>query len=200
MCLVFSGWNKHRFPSTLQISLFSNKNLEGKSPDGPMLSKAEFVEKVRRSNQACHEGDFHGAIVLYGEALAVDPQNCILYSNRSAAYVKTQQYEEALDDAIQARLLNPKWPKVGKQRGSQRAAPPAPVSWLGFLAHWGKQPVPSPHHQQLNARATAGGTTLPLFLPQPLLNLGERDDGPACKSSPEGATSLLLLKRLDVHV
>jgi hypothetical protein len=50
--------------------------------------------------------------VLYNEALAVDPQNCILYSNRSAAYMKTQQYHKALDDAIKARLLNPKWPKV----------------------------------------------------------------------------------------
>ncbi|XP_072839265.2 tetratricopeptide repeat protein 28 isoform X2 [Pogona vitticeps] len=104
-------------PLLARISLFTSKNLEGKSPDGPMLSKAEFVEKVRRSNQACHEGDFHGAIVLYGEALAVDPQNCILYSNRSAAYIKTQQYEKALDDAIQARLLNPKWPKAYFRQG-----------------------------------------------------------------------------------
>lgn len=77
-----------------------------------MLSKAEFVEKVRQSNQACHEGDFHTAIALYNEALGVDPQNCILYSNRSAAYLKTHQYDKALDDAIKARLLNPKWPKV----------------------------------------------------------------------------------------
>lgn len=80
-----------------------------------MLSKAEFVEKVRQSNQACHEGDFHTAIVLYNEALGVDPQNCILYSNRSAAYMKIHQYDKALDDAIKARLLNPKWPKVRKE-------------------------------------------------------------------------------------
>ncbi|KAJ7309876.1 hypothetical protein JRQ81_007951, partial [Phrynocephalus forsythii] len=111
---------QHHHPRWLRrapVSLFSSKNLEGKSPDGPMLSKAEFVEKVRQSNQACHEGDFHGAIVLYSEALAVDPQNCILYSNRSAVYVKTQQYEKALDDAIQARLLNPKWPKAYFRQG-----------------------------------------------------------------------------------
>ncbi|XP_038619156.1 tetratricopeptide repeat protein 28 [Tachyglossus aculeatus] len=82
-----------------------------------MLSKAEFVEKVRQSNQACHDGDFHTAIVLYDEALGVDPQNCILYSNRSAAYMKTQQYDKALDDAIKARLLNPKWPKAYFRQG-----------------------------------------------------------------------------------
>ncbi|XP_030913276.1 tetratricopeptide repeat protein 28 isoform X1 [Geospiza fortis] len=82
-----------------------------------MLSKAEFVEKVRQSNQACHEGDFHTAIVLYNEALGVDPQNCILYSNRSAAYMKIHQYDKALDDAIKARLLNPKWPKAYFRQG-----------------------------------------------------------------------------------
>ncbi|EPY75319.1 serine/threonine-protein kinase Chk2 [Camelus ferus] len=96
----------------LQIPLFGAKTIGQRSPDGPVLSKAEFVEKVRQSNQACHDGDFHTAIVLYNEALAVDPQNCILYSNRSAAYMKIQQYDKALDDAIKARLLNPKWPKV----------------------------------------------------------------------------------------
>ncbi|KAB1255755.1 Tetratricopeptide repeat protein 28 [Camelus dromedarius] len=94
------------------IPLFGAKTIGQRSPDGPVLSKAEFVEKVRQSNQACHDGDFHTAIVLYNEALAVDPQNCILYSNRSAAYMKIQQYDKALDDAIKARLLNPKWPKV----------------------------------------------------------------------------------------
>ncbi|XP_059569295.1 tetratricopeptide repeat protein 28 isoform X3 [Alligator mississippiensis] len=82
-----------------------------------MLSKAEFVEKVRQSNQACHDGDFHTAIMLYNEALGVDPQNCILYSNRSAAYMKIQQYDKALDDAIKARLLNPKWPKAYFRQG-----------------------------------------------------------------------------------
>ncbi|MBN3271950.1 TTC28 protein, partial [Polyodon spathula] len=80
----------------------------------PSLSKAEFIEKVRQSNQACQKGDFHTAIRLYTEALEADPQNCILYSNRSAAYMKIQECERALEDAIKARLLNPKWPKVGQ--------------------------------------------------------------------------------------
>ncbi|XP_051018119.1 tetratricopeptide repeat protein 28-like [Acomys russatus] len=99
------------------IPLFGAKTIVQRSPDEPTLSKAEFVEKVRQSNQACHDGDFHTAIALYNEALAVDPQNCILYSNRSAAHMKTQQYQRALDDAIQARLLNPKWPKAYFRQG-----------------------------------------------------------------------------------
>uniref|UniRef100_A0A4W4DN67 Uncharacterized protein n=1 Tax=Electrophorus electricus TaxID=8005 RepID=A0A4W4DN67_ELEEL len=71
------------------------------------------MEKVRQSNEACQLGDFHAAVRLYGEALRADPQNCILYSNRSAAHLKLGHYQTALDDAVKARLLNPKWPKVG---------------------------------------------------------------------------------------
>lgn len=102
------------FPPPLQTSLLGSETFEGSPCPGPVLSKAEFVEKVRQSNQACHAGDFHKAIVLYSEALGVDPQNCILYSNRSAAYMKTQQFERALEDAIKARLMAPKWAKVGR--------------------------------------------------------------------------------------
>ncbi|XP_026121560.1 tetratricopeptide repeat protein 28-like [Carassius auratus] len=85
--------------------------------DGPGLSKAEFMEKVRQSNEACQLGDFQTAVKLYGEALRADPQNCILYSNRSAARLKLGQYQTALDDAVKARLLNPKWPKVSVWAG-----------------------------------------------------------------------------------
>uniref|UniRef100_A0A673K3A1 Tetratricopeptide repeat protein 28 n=1 Tax=Sinocyclocheilus rhinocerous TaxID=307959 RepID=A0A673K3A1_9TELE len=85
--------------------------------DGPGLSKAEFMEKVRQSNEACQLGDFQMAVKLYGEALRADPQNCILYSNRSAAHLKLGQYQIALDDAVKARLLNPKWPKAYFRQG-----------------------------------------------------------------------------------
>uniref|UniRef100_A0A672K671 Tetratricopeptide repeat protein 28-like n=1 Tax=Sinocyclocheilus grahami TaxID=75366 RepID=A0A672K671_SINGR len=75
------------------------------------------MEKVRQSNEACQLGDFQKAVKLYGEALRADPQNCILYSNRSAAHLKLGQYQTALDDAVKARLLNPKWPKVSVWAG-----------------------------------------------------------------------------------
>ncbi|XP_025764827.1 tetratricopeptide repeat protein 28 isoform X3 [Oreochromis niloticus] len=89
--------------------------LSGTGP--PALSKAEFLERVRRSNQACQQGEFELAVRLYSEALTADPQNCILYSNRSAAYLRLGQYSTALDDAIKARLINPKWPKAYFRQG-----------------------------------------------------------------------------------
>lgn len=76
------------------------------------LSKAEFMEKVQQSSEACQRGDFQTAVELYTEALQADPQSCILYSNRAAALFKLGRHREALDDASQACELNPKWPKV----------------------------------------------------------------------------------------
>uniref|UniRef100_A0A3B5MNP0 Uncharacterized protein n=1 Tax=Xiphophorus couchianus TaxID=32473 RepID=A0A3B5MNP0_9TELE len=70
------------------------------------------MEKVRQSNEACQRGDFQEAVCLYGDALQADPQNCILYSNRSAAFLKLGQHQAALEDAEKACGLNPKWPKV----------------------------------------------------------------------------------------
>lgn len=104
---------------SLQLSVFGavgrpTRRVSGDSGSRYGLSKAEFMEKVQQSNEACQRGDFQAAAHLYSEALQADPQNCILYSNRSAALLKLGQHQAALDDAEKARELNPKWPKVGK--------------------------------------------------------------------------------------
>ena len=53
---------------------------------GSEANKALFLEKVRQSNSACQAGDFDTAISLYSEAIAMDKNNHILYSNRSVIY------------------------------------------------------------------------------------------------------------------
>ncbi|KAI4816665.1 hypothetical protein KUCAC02_008981, partial [Chaenocephalus aceratus] len=65
-------------------------------PTSPGLSKAEFLDRVRRSNQACQQGEYALAVRLYSEALTADPQNCILFSNRSAAYLRLGEYQQPL--------------------------------------------------------------------------------------------------------
>ena len=75
-------------------------------------SKALFLEKVRQSNTACQNGDFETAVNLYTEAIALDRKNHILYSNRSAAYIKMGKFTKAYQDAVKAKELNPEWPKV----------------------------------------------------------------------------------------
>lgn len=102
----------------LQFSIFGSRTagrpIRCVGDDGARygLSKAEFMEKVQQSNEACQRGDFQAAVHLYSDALQVDSQNCILYSNRSAAFLKLGQHQAALEDAEKACELNPKWPKV----------------------------------------------------------------------------------------
>ena len=75
-------------------------------------SQALFMQKVRESSEAVNRRDFRAAIQSYTEAIALDSTNHILYTNRSAAFAKLQQYEKSLLDARKARELNPKWAKV----------------------------------------------------------------------------------------
>lgn len=74
-----------------------------------LLQAAEFKEK---GNKALQAGNTKDAIKNYSEAIKLDPSNHVFYSNRSAAYAKNKNYEEALLDAKKTVELNPNWPKV----------------------------------------------------------------------------------------
>ena len=76
------------------------------------VNRADFTEKVRLSNEACQHGDYNRAILLYTEALKLDANNYIIYSNRSAAYLKQGKFDLALEDACHAQKLCPGWPKA----------------------------------------------------------------------------------------
>ena len=45
-------------------------------------NRAAFTEKVKQSNDAIHKGEFDKAVLFYTEAIAMDPQNHVLFSNR----------------------------------------------------------------------------------------------------------------------
>lgn len=63
-------------------------------------------------NAALAAGNYDQAIALYTEAIALDPNNHVLYSNRSAAYAKQKKYQNALEDAEKTVAIKPDWPKV----------------------------------------------------------------------------------------
>ncbi len=62
-------------------------------------------------------------------AIAADPANHVLYSNRSAAHASMGSYGPALEDAKKTVELKPDWPKVGEGAHAGQAVPGGAVSW-----------------------------------------------------------------------
>lgn len=74
-----------------------------------------------KGNAALQNGRFDEAIKYYTEAIALDNNNHVLYSNRSAAYAKAKQYEKALEDAQKTISIKPDWGKGYSRMGSALA-------------------------------------------------------------------------------
>ncbi len=73
---------------------------------------AVFTSKVESAARACSIGDFNRALQLYDDAIIIDPNNHIIYSNRSAILCQLQRYTEAVHDAQRSLQINSTWPKV----------------------------------------------------------------------------------------
>lgn len=74
-----------------------------------------------KGNAALSDGNFDEAIQFYTQAIALDPNNHVLYSNRSAAHAKKGDYEASLEDANKTVALNPTWVKGYCRQGSTLA-------------------------------------------------------------------------------
>ena len=77
-------------------------------------SRQLSLEKSQLASHACKRGDFEEAGLLYTEAISLDPNNHVLYTNRSAVYLKTKQFDLAFEDGKKAAELQPNWQKVCK--------------------------------------------------------------------------------------
>lgn len=77
-----------------------------------------MLELKNRGNAELSAERYDEAIATYTEAIALDGENHVLFSNRSAAYAMTGKYEEALKDAEETIRVNPTWPKGYSRKGS----------------------------------------------------------------------------------
>ncbi|TFY59377.1 hypothetical protein EVJ58_g5817, partial [Rhodofomes roseus] len=71
-----------------------------------------------QGNKAFQAKDYDKAIDLFSQAIAIDPNNHVLFSNRSAAKAGKRQYSAALEDAEQCIKINPAWSKGYARKGA----------------------------------------------------------------------------------
>lgn len=74
-----------------------------------------------KGNTALNEGNFWDAIKHYSQAIEVDPNNHVLFSNRSAAHAKAGNYQDALKDAETTVELKSDWGKGYSRKGAALA-------------------------------------------------------------------------------
>jgi len=79
------------------------------------MSAAEFKDA---GNKALQAGNFDAAIEAYTKAIEINPNDHVFYSNRSAAYMKKEDYEKALDDGEKCISINPTWAKGYGRKGA----------------------------------------------------------------------------------
>ncbi|GLG95870.1 hypothetical protein R5R35_007893 [Gryllus longicercus] len=76
------------------------------------MDNAVQVQELKEKGNACVRGQNYAESILhYTEAIKLDPQNFSLYSNRSLAFLKMQQFYLAMEDAKQTIRLKPDWAK-----------------------------------------------------------------------------------------
>ncbi|CAK9194777.1 unnamed protein product [Sphagnum troendelagicum] len=75
-------------------------------------------EAKAKGNAAFSAGKFEEAVGYFAEAIALSPDNHVLYSNRSAAYASLHKYEDALKDAKKTVELKSNWAKGYSRLGA----------------------------------------------------------------------------------
>jgi len=82
-------------------------------------SPPSAAEEAKQAGTAAFKaGRFDDAVAHFTTAIEADPQSHVLFSNRSAAYAKLEQYKASLLDANQCIKLAPTWAKGHSRRGA----------------------------------------------------------------------------------
>ncbi|CAM9137280.1 unnamed protein product, partial [Ectocarpus fasciculatus] len=68
--------------------------------------KETAEDRKNTGNTLFKAGKFEESIAKYTEAVTINPNNPLFYTNRALAYSRTMQYGEAIGDAKKARLLD----------------------------------------------------------------------------------------------
>lgn len=76
------------------------------------MSREKLAEELKKKGNECfRNGQYQKAIEHYTEAVTSNPENALVYSNRSLAYSKLSDYPNALVDASKCVEIRPQWAK-----------------------------------------------------------------------------------------
>mgnify|MGYP000002747591 FL=1 len=81
-------------------------------------SPIEFNKLKEKANEFYCEGKYYDAVNIYSQLLEWEPENYMVLSNRSAAYIKLEKWNEALNDAVTSTKLKPDWGKAWGRLGA----------------------------------------------------------------------------------
>ncbi|KAI1105550.1 hypothetical protein F4804DRAFT_331137 [Jackrogersella minutella] len=79
---------------------------------------ASVDELKALGNKAIADKKFDDAVDAFTKAITIDPNNHILYSNRSAAYASKKEWTKALNDAEKTTQIKPDWPRGWGRKGA----------------------------------------------------------------------------------
>ncbi|KAJ3351681.1 hypothetical protein GGF32_004110 [Allomyces javanicus] len=79
--------------------------------------KKRAEELKAQGNKLVAERKFPEAVVKYTDAIALNPNNAVYFSNRAAAYSQAGQHDKAIDDAKQAAVVDPTFSKAYSRLG-----------------------------------------------------------------------------------
>jgi tetratricopeptide (TPR) repeat protein len=109
--------------STKEEEEGNNNNAAMDAADGDASSYKELAERAKDEGNALFQaGKTEEAILLYNQAIDLDPDNHLYYSNRSAAHMKNDSKSKALHDAEKCVALAPTWPKGYARLGAAQQA------------------------------------------------------------------------------
>jgi len=102
----------------LEEAEFLAKSKEGRAElEEKYKVEAQANIKKHAGSKAFTNGDYGIAILRFTEALAITPENHLLYSNRAMTYIQIKDWENALHDANKCTELAPDFAKGHYRKG-----------------------------------------------------------------------------------
>lgn len=103
----------------LVLNVFKKYDVEKKIDFEDEIKKLEQATNLQKEGTALFKQEqYEEAILKYSEAIELDSENKVLYSNRSACYAKLKRDSEGIKDAEKAIEIDPTYSKAYSRLGT----------------------------------------------------------------------------------